>query len=76
MTPDELKKMYRRVFDTEDGQKVIEDLKARFWFHAPVHAPGDTHETAYRDGQRSIVLSLIAMLQEDNRELPTTTIEE
>jgi hypothetical protein len=76
MTPDELKQMYRRVFDTEDGQKVIDDLKARFWFHAPVHAPGDTHETAYRDGQRSIVLSLIAMLQEDNRELPITTIEE
>ena len=75
MTPDELKQMYRRVFETEDGQKVIDDLKTRFWFHAPVHAPGDTHETAYRDGQRSIVLSLISMLQEDNRELPTTAEE-
>ena len=76
MTPDELHQMYRRVCETEDGQRVIDDLKTRFWFHAPVHAPGDTHETAYRDGQRSIVLSLITMLQEDNRDLPTTTIEE
>jgi len=75
MTPDELHQMYRRVFETEDGQRVIEDLKTRFWFHAPVHAPGDTHETAYRDGQRSIVLSLISMLQEDHRELPTTAEE-
>jgi len=75
MTPDELHQMYRRVFETEDGLRVIEDLKTRFWFHAPVHAPGDTHETAYRDGQRSIVLSLISMLQEDHRELPTTAEE-
>jgi|TARA_Y100000310_G_scaffold48435_2_gene44905 hypothetical protein len=76
MTPDELRQLYRGVFNSEDGQRVIDHLKTRFWFHAPVHAPGDTHETAYRDGQRSIVLSLIAMLQEDHRELPTTTIEE
>tara|TARA_R110002020_G_scaffold24190_7_gene79751 strand:+ start:1938 stop:2168 length:231 start_codon:yes stop_codon:yes gene_type:complete len=76
MTPDELKQMYRRVFETEDGQKVIEDLKTRCWFYAPIHTPGDTHETAYRDGQRSIVLSLISMLKEDHRELPATTIEE
>ena len=75
MTPDELHQMYRRVFETEDGRRGIEDLKTRFWFHAPVHAPGDTHETAYRDGQRSIVLSLISMLQEDHRELPTTAEE-
>jgi hypothetical protein len=75
MTPDELRQMYRRVFKSEDGQKVVEDLKARCWFYAPVHTPGDTHETAYRDGQRSIVLSIMAMLQEDNRELPTTAEE-
>ena len=75
MTPKELKELYAYVFGTEDGQKVLDDLKNRFWFYQPTYAPNDTHETSYREGQRSIVLSLMGLLKEDNRKLPTTAKE-
>ena len=31
-----LEQVYQNVFDTDEGQLVLEDLKARFWFYVPV----------------------------------------
>ena len=74
--PKELQDLYKRVFNSDDGKLVIGDLQKRFWMMQPTYCVGDTHETAYREGQRSIVLALMGLLREDNREYPTETEKE
>ena len=49
----------------------MEDLELRFHIRAPVFTSGDPHETAFRDGQRSVILFMQNMLKE-----PRTTEEE
>jgi len=52
---------YQLVFNSEDGQKVLEDLKKRFHIHGTVFSTEPT-DTAYREGQRTVVLFIQSML--------------
>ena len=49
---EELKLAYRRTFDTEEGARVLDDLKARFSFEASTFVPNDPHYSAFKEGQR------------------------
>ena len=60
---EELKLAYRRTFNTEDGQRVLSDLKSRFGFEATTFS-GDPYETAFNEGQRAAVLLIVRMLSE------------
>ena len=57
---------YKQVFETDDGKKVLSDLEKRCHFYHTTNIKGDSHESAYMEGQRSILLFLKAMLQNDN----------
>ena len=57
MTPKELKETYRSVLMSEDGEKVMEDLGARFGLWKSSFTP-NSDETAFREGQRDVVLFL------------------
>jgi len=61
---EELKLAYRRTFNTEDGGKVLSDLKTRFGFKATTFS-GDPYETAFNEGQRAAVLLIVRMLSEE-----------
>lgn len=61
MTPEELQELYKVVFATEDGKRVLEDLAARYSVHTTTFS-SDANETAYREGQRTVVLFLQAMI--------------
>ena len=63
---EELKLAYRRTFNTEDGERVLRDLKARFSFEASTFVPGDPHQSAFREGQRDAVLLIVRMLSEES----------
>jgi hypothetical protein len=63
---EELKLAYRRAFNTEDGERVLRDLKARFSFEASTFVPGDPHQSAFREGQRDAVLLIVRMLSEES----------
>jgi hypothetical protein len=63
---EELKLAYRRAFSTEDGERVLRDLKARFSFEASTFVPGDPHQSAFREGQRDAVLLIVRMLSEES----------
>jgi len=52
---------YQLVFNSEDGQQVLEDLKKRFHIHGTVFSTEPT-DTAYREGQRTVVLFIQSML--------------
>lgn len=61
---EDLKLAYRRTFNTEDGERVLADLKARFSFEASTFIPGDPHHSAFKEGQRDAVLLIARMLSE------------
>tara|TARA_R110000744_G_scaffold378415_1_gene494528 strand:+ start:4132 stop:4347 length:216 start_codon:yes stop_codon:yes gene_type:complete len=67
MTLDELKLNYRRTFTSDDGAVVLEDLKKRFSFNQTTHQPGDPHESAFLEGQRYAILTIINLMTEQNK---------
>ena len=71
MKPEDLRATYRALFNTDDGQEVLKDLQIRFHIHRPVFST-DAAETAFRDGQRSVVL----MVQSFLSDTPPTITEE
>ena len=61
-----LKTNYKYIFNTDEGKAVMSDLEKRCHFFTTTNIKGDSHESAYMEGQRSILLFLKAMLQNDN----------
>ena len=49
---------YRQVFKSEDGETVLGDLQKRFHVNSPTFVAGDPHESAFLEGQRSVVLTI------------------
>jgi hypothetical protein len=62
---EELKLAYRRTFNTDDGQRVLADLKRRASFDATTFVSGDPHTSAFNEGQRAAVLLIVRMLSEE-----------
>ena len=60
-----LKKNYEFIFNTNEGKEVLFDLEKRCHYHATTNVKGDSHESAYMEGQRSILLFIKAMLQNE-----------
>ena len=61
-----LKKNYKFIFNTEEGKQVLSDLEKRCHYHTTTNIKGDIHESAYMEGQRSILLFIKAMLLNEN----------
>ena len=53
---------YKTTFGSESGQRVLEDLKKRCSFETTTFVKGDSHERAFLEGKRSMVLFLNNML--------------
>lgn len=70
MTPEDLRAAYKFILESNDGEVIMEDLELRFHIRSPVFS-SDPYETAFRDGQRSVILFMQNMLKE-----PITTTEE
>ena len=61
-----LKTNYKTIFNTEEGKKVLSDLEKRCHYHSTTNVKGDSHESAYMEGQRSVLLFIKSMLQNEN----------
>lgn len=59
-----IKEAYQFLFDADDGIVVLDDLENRFHCNTSTFSP-DSHETAFREGQRSVVLFIKNMLIND-----------
>jgi hypothetical protein len=59
----ELQENYKFIFNTEEGKKVLADLEKRCHYHSTTNVKGDSHESAYMEGQRSVILFIKSMLQ-------------
>jgi len=58
---------YQQVFSTIEGKKILRDLMKGCHFFDTTFT-GDATETAYREGERSVVLRIIKTLDLDPRE--------
>ena len=63
MTPDEIVQLYKEGFTTSQGERVLEDLGVRFCEHSSTFSV-DSNETAYREGQRTVLLFIRSMLRD------------
>jgi hypothetical protein len=72
---DHLKKLkisYKNIFESDDGKLVMSDLEKRCHYHATTNIKGDSHESAYMEGQRSVLLFIKQMLLKENTNVKRT----
>ena len=62
----ELKEKYKFAFNTDEGKAILDDLEKRCHYHSTTNVKGDSHESAYLEGQRSVLLFIKSMLREEN----------
>tara|TARA_R100001463_G_scaffold32675_2_gene73055 strand:+ start:2725 stop:2949 length:225 start_codon:yes stop_codon:yes gene_type:complete len=74
MTPEDTIELYKELFTTVQGERVLDDLGMRFCEHSSTFS-SDPHETAYREGQRTVVLFIKSMLR-DRKQLEGMTSDE
>ena len=68
-----LKSMYKQVFATESGKKVLKDLEARCNFRNTTFIQNDSIGTAFEEGKRTVYLHILNMLEEETNERNRTT---
>jgi hypothetical protein len=61
----ELRINYQNLFESNDGKQVMLDLEKRCHYHSTTNVKGDSHESAYLEGQRSVLLFIKSMLQKE-----------
>ena len=62
-----LKKNYHYIFNTDEGKSVMSDLEKRCHHHTTTNVKGDSHESAYMEGQRSVLLFIKTTLRKENK---------
>ena len=53
---------YEVVFASKAGNRVLADLMVQFHMGRSSHITGDSHETAFREGERHVVLHILDMM--------------
>ena len=61
----QLQNNYKFIFSTDEGKEVLSDLEKRCHYHSTTNVKGDSHESAYMEGQRSVILFIKSMLRKD-----------
>ena len=59
----ELKEDYKITFNSEQGQRVLNDLEKRCHEFVTTFSKHNSHETAFLEGQRSTLIFIKAMIK-------------
>ena len=59
----QLQNDFKTVFNSDEGKRVLADLEKRCHFLTTTNIKGFSHESAYMEGQRSVLLFIKQMLQ-------------
>tara|TARA_E500000318_G_C3563886_1_gene214785 strand:+ start:1611 stop:1841 length:231 start_codon:yes stop_codon:yes gene_type:complete len=62
-SPEQLKVIFKELFSSAEGKKVLEDLETRFSYKSSTFVP-NSDETIYREGQRSVVVFINNMIED------------
>ena len=71
MNKEDLKQLiraYKQVFESDQGKKGLKDLEKRCSYHTTTHIKGDSHESAFLEGTRSVILFIKNMLNKKPEE--------
>ena len=63
----QLQNDFKTVFNSDEGKRVLADLEKRCHFLTTTNIKGDSHESAYMEGQRSVLLFIKQMLQKKDK---------
>jgi len=64
------------IFESGNGPKAMEIL-VDMYFNKKSYTKGDTHETAYKEGQRDVVRYLVSMYEQGiGQKLPPKVIHD
>ena len=58
----ELVKDYKLTFESKSGEKVLQDLQRRCHLFTTTNVKGDSHESAFMEGQRAAILFITNIL--------------
>jgi hypothetical protein len=58
----DLVQQYKIVFGSDEGSQVISDLEKRCHYNVSTFSKDSTTETAFMEGQRSVLLFIKAMI--------------
>ena len=61
-----LQELYRRVFDTDDGRKVLEHMCKTCFAFETTFTPGQPDVTAFKEGQRHLFLMIVRFIERDD----------
>jgi hypothetical protein len=56
--------LFRDVFGTEDGRKLLATLAKNFHVYKTIQTP-DPYVSAYQEGQRSVVIKIMEIIHTD-----------
>jgi len=59
----QLKEDYKITFNSEQGQRVLNDLEKRCHEFVTTFSKDNSHETAFLEGQRSTLIFIKAMIK-------------
>ena len=59
----DIKKIYLSTFTSTEGETVLADLQSAYYRRSSFSK--DPYETAYREGQRSVIIRILNLLEED-----------
>ena len=62
---EELEQDAKHILNTPEGERLLEDFKHRYGFYRPTFQ-SDPYETAYAEGQRSVLLFLMQLKGEND----------
>ena len=69
MLAKERNEVYNKVFESDEGKKVIEDLCKQHYIHRSTYnREGSEYETIAREGERRVVLRILNILKKETRE--------
>jgi len=64
-----LRRAYKHTFEAPEGKQVLLHLMKSCHMLTPTFVAGDPHQTAMNEGSRRVVLSILKMLNTDEKEL-------
>ena len=53
---------YKTTFGSDDGKAVMDDLEKRCFYHTSTFSRNEPNETAFFEGQRTILLFIKSMI--------------
>lgn len=60
--PSQRRRDYEQIFESEAGKRILADMVRYAHILHPTYVKGDSHQTAFREGERNMVLRILSII--------------